>query len=304
MGNVGGIFVHPHHGFLARIQLLLKPVSRVGYFHLREAFFNGGNHTAHCINLVNIVPRLFFHFVGERLDEIRAGQGINGVGHAGFFGQNLLRAQRDFHGMLGRKTEHFIQRICVQRLCAAQDRCQSFHGGPDNIIVRLLSRQRTAGRLRVKAQPQGTGIFGMKTVPHNLRPHAAGRAHFAYLFKKIDMRIEKEGQPRRKVVHIHFFTANHVIHIFDAVTDGERQFLDGRGSRFADVIAADADGVPARNIFCAEFHGVADEFDGRFRGAHECFLCDKFLKHVVLDGAADFGKRYPLDICSRAVHGP
>jgi len=109
MLRLGGVLVYADHDFFFGFELPLEFISRIRDFHLGKTFFNGGNHAAHGVDLFDIFPGLFLDFVRERFDKVRAGQRINGIGHARFFGQNLLGAQRDFHCLFGRQTKNFVQ---------------------------------------------------------------------------------------------------------------------------------------------------------------------------------------------------
>ena len=97
--------------------------------------------------------------------------GIGGVGHAGFIGDDLLRAQRQPRGFLGGQAERLVARIGVQRLRAAQHRRQRLQRSADHIHVRLLRGQRGAGGLRVEAQHHGAGISGAEAVAHEVRAY-------------------------------------------------------------------------------------------------------------------------------------
>ena len=66
-------------------------------------------------------PSAAFDFVGESFDEVRAAERIDGIGDAGFVGDDLLCAQRDGGGEFGGKRPGFIERIGVQRLRAAEN---------------------------------------------------------------------------------------------------------------------------------------------------------------------------------------
>ena len=49
------------------------------------------------------LARALFEFVGQPLDKVRTGERIGRVRHAGFLGQDLLRAQRQRRRRLGRQ---------------------------------------------------------------------------------------------------------------------------------------------------------------------------------------------------------
>jgi len=65
---------------------------------------------------MNVIHCLLFHLLRQGLDEIGPGQRIDRVGDAGFLGDDLLRPERDLHGVFGGKAEDLVQRVGVQGL--------------------------------------------------------------------------------------------------------------------------------------------------------------------------------------------
>src|SRR2546426_8135385 len=83
----------------------------------------------------------------------------------------------------------------------------------------------------------------------------------------------------------------------------EGQFLHGRRAGFADVIAANADGVPLRNMLGAMADGVHDQAEVRFRREQPFLLRDVFLKDVVLQRPAKALERNATPFRDRQIHG-
>ena len=73
--------------------------------------------------------------------------------------------------LLGRQRQRLVAAVAVQRLRAAQHRRQRLHRDPDDVVVRLLRRQRAAGRLRVEAQLLRARVRGAEPVAHD-RAHS------------------------------------------------------------------------------------------------------------------------------------
>ena len=92
--------------------------------------------------------------VGQRLDEVGAGEGIDGVGDARLVGEDLLRAQRDLRRALGGQRQRLVEAVGVQRLGAAADGGEALQRDAHDVVLRLLGGQRHAAGLRVEAQPQ------------------------------------------------------------------------------------------------------------------------------------------------------
>ncbi len=61
------------------------------------------------------------------------------------------------------------------------------------------------------------------------------------------MGVEEEGKLRAEFVELEA-APQCVFDIFHAIAKGEGQFLDGGGAGFADVIAADGDGVELGSV--------------------------------------------------------
>ena len=81
-----------------------------------------------------------------------AAERIHRVRDAGLGRDDLLRPQRNPRRVLGRQRQRLVAAVAVQRLRAAEDGGQRLDGDADDVVVRLLRRERAAGRLRVEAQ--------------------------------------------------------------------------------------------------------------------------------------------------------
>src|SRR3990172_2746455 len=92
------------------------------------------------------------------------------------------------------------------------------------------------------------------------------------------------------------------LHVGDPVPDRERQLLDRRGPRLADVVAADADRVPLRDVVGAVAEDVGDDPHRRLGGKDPGVLGDVLLEDVVLDRSADLVEGNSLLLGDREVH--
>jgi hypothetical protein len=61
------------------------------YFALHITRFDRPQHSAHCVNLAEIVFRAVLNLVGQLLNRIRARKRICGIGNSRFVRDNLLR---------------------------------------------------------------------------------------------------------------------------------------------------------------------------------------------------------------------
>ena len=97
-----------------------------------------------------------------------------------------------------------------------------------------------------------------EAVAHHLRPELARGAELGDLLEEVAVRVEEERDPRREVVDVEA-GVDAVLHVLDAVAQRERQLLQRRRARLADVIPAHRDRVPARHFLGAEREDVGDE---------------------------------------------
>ena len=205
-----------------------------------------------------------FDFVGEVLDGVGAGDGIDGVGDAGFVGDDLLGAQGEERGVFGGQRERFVQRVGVQGLAAAENGGERLNGDADDIVFRLLRGEGRAGGLRVEAQHQRARVLGVETVAHDFGPEAAGGAELGDFFEQVVVRVEEEGKLRSEFVDAEA-GVERGLDVGDAVGEREGDFLDGGRAGFANVVAGDGDGVPLGEIVAAPGEDVGDDAHGGAR---------------------------------------
>ena len=155
----------------------------------------------------------------------------------------------------------------------------------------------------MEAQQPRARIFGPKFLFHHPGPNSTGGAVFGNLFKEIVVSVEEEAEAGGKVVHVQP-ALDAPLDVFDAVDQGEGQLLRGSAARFPDVVAADADGIPAREFFGPKFDGVRHQAHTRFGREDVFFLSDVFFEDVVLDGAAQLAAGDAAIVGHGNVHRP
>ena len=155
----------------------------------------------------------------------------------------------------------------------------------------------------MEAKLVGAGVRRTEGVAHLLGPDAPGGPELADLFEEVVVHVEKEAEPGREFVHIQAPFLG-VPYILETVGKGECQLLHRVRPGLPDVVAADADRVPARYVARAELHGVCNETHRRRRREHVLVLGDVLLQNVVLDGPADLVQRRALLLGQGKVHGP
>src|SRR5207344_821465 len=97
------------------------------------------------------LPRLRLELVRERLDEVRATEWVGRVGAAGLVRDQLLRTKRDSRCPLGRQRQRLVVAVRVDGLRTTGDRGQRLDRNSDDVVLRLLGRERRAARLSVEA---------------------------------------------------------------------------------------------------------------------------------------------------------
>ena len=205
--------------------------------------------------------------------------------------------------MLRRQRERLVQRVRVQGLRSTEHGRQCLNRDPDNVVIRLLRRERAPCRLGVEAKHCGARIPALESLGHDLVPDLAGCTVLRDFFKQIVVCIEKERQPRRKFVDIQTGTAR-PLDVFDAVIQGEGEFLKRCRAGFANVISADRDRIPLRNVFRSKLECIDDELH-RWLGREDVrLLRDVFLQNVVLNRTAQLVPLHALLFCNDQIHRP
>src|SRR5690606_26006829 len=131
------------------------------------------------------------------------------------------------------------------------------HGDPDHVVEWLLRGERRAARLRVKAQP-GALVRSAELLAHDAGPEATRGAKLGDLLEEVVMGGEEEGEARREALQVES-RRQCASHVFEGIREGDCDFLRRRRAGFADVVARDRDGVPARELVVAEREYVRDQ---------------------------------------------
>src|SRR5205085_10301480 len=97
----------------------------------------------------------------------------------------------------------------------------------------------------MEAHEPGARVLRAEAVFGEAIPDLARGAVLGDLFEEIVVRVEEEGEPRAEFVNLQA-AAQGPFHIFDAIVDGEGEFLERGRAGFTNVVAADGDGVEAR----------------------------------------------------------
>src|SRR5205085_9411960 len=187
---------------------------------------------------------------------------------------------------VSRQSKRFIVSICVKAVRTAKHTGECLNGYANDVVEWLLYCERNACRLRVKAQLKRALVLSIKTLLHHSRPDAARRAILRYLLEEIVVRVEEEGDARHKLINVKP-CLNAPLNIFDAVAQGEREFLQSCRTSFAYVIAAHRNRIVTRHVAIAELECVRDEFHRRTNRINPLLLRYVLLKYVVLKRAGN-----------------
>jgi hypothetical protein len=152
----------------------------------------------------------------------------------------------------------------------------------DDVVFGLLRRERAAGRLRVKAQQQRALVLRAETLLHDAGPEAPGGPEFCDLLEEVVVHAEEEGEARREIIHGEP-RGDRGLDVRDRVREGEGDLLDGRRSRLANMVAADADGVPLRRIVLAPGENVRDDAHRGSGGIDVRSPSVVFLEDIILN---------------------
>ena len=191
------------------------------------------------------------------------------------------------------QRQRLVERVRVQRLRTAAHGRQRLDRDAHDVVLGLLRRQgRTAG-LGVEAKRQRLRVRGAEALGHHARPQAARRPELRHLLEEVVVRVEEERQPLAEVVGREP-RRDRRLAVGDPVRDRERELLDRRRARLADVVAGDRDRVPARQPLGAVREQVGRQPHRRTRREDVVPAGDVLLEDVVLHRAAQRVRRDAL----------
>ena len=231
--------------------------------------------------------------VGQRLDDVGAGERVDGVDHPRLGRDDLLRPEGDVGRGPGRQRQGLVAAVAVQRLGAPEHRGHRLQRDPHDVVVRLLRRQRAAGGLGVKAHLLGAGLGGAEPVAHDPGPQPPGRPELGDLLQEVVVGREEERQPASERVDVET-GGDGRFHVGDRMRAGEGDLLNRGRAGLADVIAADRDGVPVGQLGAAVLDDVGHDPQRRSRRKDVGAAGDVLLEDVVLHGAGDGPGLHPL----------
>ncbi len=114
-------------------------------------------------DVIDVRHRLLLDFVGERFDEETPAERIDHVRGTRLLCNDLLGSEGDPNGLLAGQCEGFIVTVRVQTLRPTENARERLNRHADDVVQRLLGRQRLASRLRVELQ--SLARVGLRVVP-------------------------------------------------------------------------------------------------------------------------------------------
>src|SRR6267143_652314 len=110
--------IYPDDDLFFRFNSPLEIISSLLDLTLDEAGFDRAKGSSHRVDLRYVVRRKRFNLAREGLDGVGAGNGIDGVGDAGFVSQDLLGTPGDERGVFRGKSQGCGESVGVQGLAA------------------------------------------------------------------------------------------------------------------------------------------------------------------------------------------
>src|ERR1051325_2509721 len=163
----------------------------------------------------------------------------------------------------------------------------------DDVIQRLLRRERDARGLTVEPHHPGARLPRLVALAHVPRPDPACRAQLRNLLEEVVVDVPEEGKTRGEAVDVEP-PRDSPLDVRETVGERERELLGGRRAGFANVVAGDGDRVPQRCVFRAPFEHVHDDLERRLDRIGPGVLGHVLLEDVVLHGSTqnDILKEY------------
>src|SRR5690625_5196051 len=118
------ILVDAHYNPFTAVYLTLLFEGGIAYLPGKVALLDGRLDATQCVNLLEVVEGLPLHLVGEALHEVGACQGIGGIRHSGFIGDDLLCAECQQRRFFARQRQGLVIGVRVQAVGAPKHTSQ------------------------------------------------------------------------------------------------------------------------------------------------------------------------------------
>ena len=300
-----GIFrlepVYTDHHLFTGLHALGFAIGRFRNLSLNETGLQRPQHAADVFDLADEHLRPPFDLGGQRLDVVRARQRINRVRRTALRRDDLLGAQRQQGRFVCWQCQGLILRVGVQRLRAAEDGRQGLESHPHHVVDRLLRRERRARSLGMESQHPRPRIGGAKALAHDPGPQPSGGAELRHFLQQIHLRRKEKRHPRGKTVDAQTRRDGRP-QVRDPVGQCERHLLHRGGPGLTDVVAADRDGVPLREVVRAVDKHVCNQAQGGLRWEDVRPAGNVLLEDVVLGRPVEHCSGHALPLGHGNVH--
>ena len=258
-----------------------------------------GDHPAEVQHALDLGPGRVLDLTGFRFDDRTALENVAVFQQVGLVGENLLNAQAPLLIPRPRQAQGFVPRRELHGPAPgvlAERHPQRFQHDARNVVLRLGLGQAERVDLHAVAKAALPRVGDAVAVARDRVPQPAESAQLARLFDEPQSGVDEEADPADRGAERLVVEPAGVAH---RIEHGERRaqrvchFLHGRGSRFLQMVGADVDRVPLRDVGDGVGDDVGRQPQARFgredvRPARQIFLDD-----VVLRRALQGRRRHP-----------
>ncbi len=266
----GGEGVHADHHVLAGLDAHPTVRLRADELGLHVAAFDRGHRTAHRLHPVDLALGRFDQFGHPPFDDDRAFEDVGVLQQVGLVGENLLDAQGPLLVPRSGQAEGLVPRRQLQSPAAGilrQRHPEGFQHDPDDVVLRLRLGQAERVDLDAVAEPPVPGIGDPVPGPQQRVPQRHERPHLAHFLDEANARVDEERHPRADLADAlgrHLPRGDHRIEHGDGRAHRVGDLLDGCGTGLLQVVAANVDRVPRRDLG----HGVGDHVRDQPKRGH------------------------------------
>ena len=144
----------------------------------------------------------------------------------------------------------------------------------------------------MEAEHHGFRVLRPETVAHEVGIEAARSSKFGDLLEEIAVRIKEEREPRSEIINVQASRLRS-LDVRNGVGKGKRHLLHSCRSSFADVIPADRDGIPVRQLAACPGEQIRHDAHRSARRIYIRATCRVLLQYIVLHRA-----RYFFQVCA------
>ena len=255
--------------------------------------------------------RLAGQLVGQVLDVVGTGPGIDHPGGAGFLLQEELGLTGNPGREVGRQAERLVEGVGVKRLGVTLGRGHRLDTGANHVVVSVLGGEAPAGGLAVGAKRKRLRVLRIE-LAHQLGPEQPPGPHLGDLHEEVHPDRPEEGKARRELVHVEP-RLERGLHVLDPVGKGVAELEIGARPGLLHVVPGDRDRVEAGHLLRGVADDVGDDPHRRLGRVDVGVPHHELFEDVVLDRAGQLVMRHALFLAShdeqrkdrqhRPVHG-